>query len=150
MFGNNNFLKRSKKKYSDDNNVNTSKRTIGPISMDFKKVLNNQEQQLKNIISSSEGSKDIDFDKNVNVVINPYCIILNKKQGQNLSDNANNTGTQKQNQKNKLIIIEENASKNEVQFYKNKKLISTNKIGFTNIEKNNDSKKSDQIKVSEE
>ena len=150
MFGNNNFLKRSKKKYSDDNNVNTSKRTIGPISMDFKKVLNNQEQQLKNIISSSEGSKDIDFDKNVNVVINPYCIILNKKQGQNLSDNANNTGTQKQNQKNKLIIIEENASKNEVQFYKNKKLISTNKIGFTNIEKNNDSKKSDEIKVSEE
>ena len=63
MFGNNNFLKRSKKKYSDDNNINTSKRTIGPISMDFKKVLNNQEQQLKNIISSSEGSKDIDFDK---------------------------------------------------------------------------------------
>ena len=150
MFGNNNFLKRSKKKYSDDNNVNTSKRTIGPISMDFKKVLNNQEQQLKNIISSSEGSKDIDFDKNVNVVINPYCIILNNKQGQNLSDNANNTGTQKQNQKNKLIIIEENASKNEVQFYKNKKLISTNKIGFTNIEKNNDSKKSDEIKVNEE
>ena len=150
MFGNNNFLKRSKKKYSDDNNINTSKRTIGPISMDFKKVLNNQEQQLKNIISSSEGSKDIDFDKNVNVVINPYCIILNKSQGQNLSDNANITGIQKQNKKNKVVIIEENENKNEVQLYKNKKLISTNKIGFTNIEKNNDSKKSDEIKVSEE
>ena len=150
MLGNNIFLKRGKKKYSDDNNINTSKRTIGPISMDFKKVLNNQEQQSKNIISPSEGSKDIDFDKNVNVVINPYCIILNKKKEQNISDNANNTGSEKKKQKDKILIIRENESKNGAQFYRNKKLIGNNKIGFTNIEKNNESKKSNEIIINDD
>ena len=150
MFGNTNFLKRSKKKYSDDNNINTSKRTIGPISMDFKRVFNNQDPKSKNIISSSEGSKDIDFEKNVNVVINPYCIILNKNKEQNMRDNVANTGIENQKQNNKLMIIQENERKNEVQFYRNKKFIGNNKIGFTNIEKNNESKKSDEIKINEE
>ena len=151
MLGNKNILKRDKKKYADDNNVNTSKRTIGPISMDFKKVLNNQEKQLKNIISSSDGSKDIDFDKNVNVVINPYCIVLNnKKKEQNVNENVLTTEGEKQNKKNKILKLQENENKNESRFYRNKEFIGKNKIRFTNIDKNNESKKSEVIKINEE
>ena len=157
-FGNN-MKKWDKKKHSDENNINSSKRTIGPITMDFKKVLNNQEKQMKNIISSSEGSKDIDFDKNVNVVINPYCIILNKKKLKQQNDVAVTTGRESQNKKIKKIIIEENENKKEAIAKRKKNFVGNNKIIFTNIEKNNDDKndennigddQSDNIKISED
>ena len=150
-FGNNNLMKRDKKKYSEENNINSSKRTIGPLTLDFRRVLNNnQEKQIKNIISSSEGSKDIDFDKNVNVVINPYCIILNKKNEQNQNENVLTTEAERQNKKIKKIILNENENKKEVLFHRNKELLNKNKIIFTNIEKNNDSNKSNIIKINEE
>ena len=79
---NNNLLKQDKKNYLDDYNIgnaNSSKRSLEHVSIDFKKVLNNKEIKINNLISSSEGSKDIDFDKNENVIINPYCILLDKK-----------------------------------------------------------------------
>ena len=144
-------MKRDKKKYSEENNINSSKRTIGPLTLDFRRVLNNnQEKQIKNIISSSEGSKDIDFDKNVNVVINPYCIILNKKNEQNQNENVLTTEAERQNKKIKKIILNENENKKEVLFHRNKELLNKNKIIFTNIEKNNDSNKSNIIKINEE
>ena len=146
ILGNNNIIKRDKKKFCDDNNINSSKRTIGPTSLDFKKSLNNQEIQNKMMVSSSEGSKDIDFDKNANVVINPYCIILDKKKDQNFNTIDVIAEIEKQNKKSKRIKIEEIDNKNEIKFYRNKEFAGGNKIIFTNIEKNNEENKSDEIK----
>ena len=146
ILGNNNIIKRDKKKFCDDNNINSSKRTIGPTSLDFKKSFNNQEIQNKMMVSSSEGSKDIDFDKNANVVINPYCIILDKKKDQNFNTIDVIAEIEKQNKKSKKIKIEEIDNKNEIKFYRNKEFAGGNKIIFTNIEKNNEENKSDEIK----
>ena len=124
IFGNILLLKRDKKKYTDDNNnyINSSKRTIGPISLDIRDAFNYQEQKLKSYISSSEGSKDIDFDKNVNVVINPYCIIAEKKKKpKNKNINI---------EQNKNPIIERNENIIESPFHevdiKHKKIIFSN------------------------
>ena len=147
FFGNINFLKRDKKKYTDENNnhINSSKRTIGPLSLELKDVFNNQEKILKNYISSSEASKDIDFDKNANVVINPYCIILDKKKSKiyhNNNDKINMATTRrdKSNKNNNVLTIKRN---NEM------KDSSIRKIMFTNIEKNDVSKKGELIKVTD-
>ena len=133
IFGNILLLKRDKKKYTDDNNnhINSSKRTIGPISLDIRDAFNYQEQKLKNYISSSEGSKDIDFDKNVNVVINPYCIILDKKNAKN-NENQMSNGVDKLNNKNQMLTIKSSELKNEPK---------AKKIMFTSLEKNDIYKK---------
>ena len=147
VFGNNLLLKRDKKKYTDDNvnNINSSKRTLGPISLDIKDIFNNQEKIIKNYISSSEGSKDIDFDKNVNVVINPYCIILDKKKSKNNINNNNNvitTGNDILNKKNQILTLKTNEKKNESPK-------PMGKIIFTNLDKNDISKQSEIIKISD-
>ena len=133
IFGNILLLKRDKKKYTDDNNnhINSSKRTIVPISLDIRDAFNYQEQKLKNYISSSEGSKDIDFDKNVNVVINPYCIILDKKNAKN-NENQMSNGVDKLNNKNQMLTIKSSELKNEPK---------AKKIMFTSLEKNDIYKK---------
>ena len=78
-FGNNIILQNNKKKKTDDyNNVNSSKRTIGPITLDFNAILNSQTQKLNKYNSSSNSSKEIDFEQNKNVVINPYCLYIEK------------------------------------------------------------------------
>jgi hypothetical protein len=156
----NNVIKQNKKKYSDDYNMNSSKRTIGHISINYRRNLNERERQFKNMISSSEGSKDIDFDKNANVVINPYCIILNKKKEQsNLEENNNNinvniltTGEDKKNKKNnnKNLGNKRFENRNEILLYRNFESNNNKKIIFTNIDKNNESNKSDNIRISEE
>ena len=140
---NNNLLKHDKKKYSDDyniNNANSSKRSLGHISIDLKKVLNNKDNSLKNMISSSEGSKDIDFEKNENVIINPYCIILDKKNEQN--ENIITTGADREN---KI------KNKNEMQQCRNKDFVKNKKNNmFTTIDLDNENNKSEEIKISEE
>ena len=138
-FGNNN-LKRDRKKFSNDcNNINSSKRSLGHLSIDLQKVINNHEKNLKNLISSSEGSKEIDFDKNENVVINPYCIILDKKkerEDNNFNVNIVTTGVEKN-------------KNNESKTFRNKEINQKKKLIFTNIiDKNSD--KSDGIRISEE
>ena len=147
ILGNNNILRRDKTKYFDDNNINSSKRTIGPTAIDFKNALSNQDKQLKNMISSSEGSKDIDFDKNANVVINPYCILLDQKKEQNFHTIDVIAEIEKQNKKKKRLKLQENDNKNEIKFYRNKELSGGNKIIFTNIEKKDEEDKSDGVKL---
>ena len=138
---NNNILRRDKKKYSDDDNINngnSSKRSLGHLSIDLKKVLNNKDNSLKNMISSSEGSKDIDFDKNENVIINPYCILLDKKNEQN--ENIITTGADR-----------ENENKNQIQPCRNKDFLKNKKNNmFTTIDLDNENNKSEEIKISEE
>ena len=141
-FGTNNVLKRDRKKFSNDrNNINSSKRSLGHLSIDLQKVVSNHEKNLKNMISSSEGSKEIDFDKNENVVINPYCILIDKKKEReenNFNVNIVTTGGEK----NKM---------NENNTFRNKELIPKKKLLFTNIiEQNDGSNKSDVIRISEE
>ena len=145
--GNNNILRRDKTKYFDDNNINSSKRTIGPTAIDFKNALSNQDKQLKNMISSSEGSKDIDFDKNANVVINPYCILLDQKKEQNFHTIDVIAEIEKQNKKKKRLKLQENENNHEIKFYRNKELSGGNKIIFTNIEKKDEEDKSDGVKL---
>ena len=93
-FGNNINIRRDKIKYTDENNhINSSNRKIGNITFDFNGILNEQKNKLKNYISSSESSKEIDFDNNVNVIINPYCIAPdnnNKQQKSNKTNKSNN------------------------------------------------------------
>ena len=147
ILGNNNILRRDKTKYFDDNNINSSKRTIGPTAIDFKNALSNQDKQLKNMISSSEGSKDIDFDKNANVVINPYCILLDQKKEQNFHTIDVIAEIEKQNKKKKRLKLQENENNHEIKFYRNKELSGGNKIIFTNIEKKDEEDKSDGVKL---
>jgi hypothetical protein len=139
-FGNNNALKRDRKKFSNEvNNINSSQRSLGHLSIDLKKVINNHEKNIKNLISSSEGSKEIDFDKNENVVINPYCIIINKKKERddnNFNVNIVTTGVEKN-------------KNNENNTFRSKEIHHKKKLIFTNIiDKNSD--KSDGIRISEE
>ena len=124
--GNNIILKYHKKKYTDENKrIDSSKRTIGRITFDFNGILTNQKNQInkiKNNISSSESSKEIDFDKNVNVVINPYCIIAEKKK----KSKNNNIHVEKNNN----TIIEKNENRTGSPFHeidaKNKKIMFSN------------------------
>ena len=152
-FGNPIFLKRDKKKYTDENNnyINSSKRTIGPLSLELRDVFNNQEKVLKNYISSSDGSKDIDFDKNANVVINPYCIILDKKKAKNNKNNNynNNDNINVANTRRDKVV--KNNDNNVLSIKRNdvRKESPLPKIMFTNIEKNNGSKKSESIKITD-
>ena len=139
-FGNNNALKRDRKKFSNEvNNINSSQRSLGHLSIDLQKVINNHEKNIKNLISSSEGSKEIDFDKNENVVINPYCIIINKKKERddnNFNVNIVTTGVEKN-------------KNNENNTFRSKEIHHKKKLIFTNIiDKNSD--KSDGIRISEE
>ena len=141
-FQNNNFLKRDRKKFTNEfNNINSSKRSFGHLSIDFQKVMNNNEKNLKNFISSSEGSKEIDFEKNENVVINPYCILINKKKEReenNYNVNIATTGVEKN-------------KNNENNIFKSKDIIPKKKIMFSNIiDNNNESDKSEGIRISEE
>ena len=81
-FGNIRILKHDKKKYTDVNNhFDTSKRVFGNITFDVNGILSKPDNKIKNknYVSSSESSKEIDFDNNINVVINPYCIIPESK-----------------------------------------------------------------------
>ena len=81
-FGNIRILKHDKKKYTDVNNhFDTSKRVFGNITFDVNGILSKPDTKIKNknYVSSSESSKEIDFDNNINVVINPYCIIPESK-----------------------------------------------------------------------
>ncbi len=139
-FGNNNALKRDRKKFSNEvNNINSSQRSLGHLSIDLQKVINNHEKNIKNLISSSEGSKEINFDKNENVVINPYCIIINKKKERddnNFNVNIVTTGVEKN-------------KNNENNTFRSKEIHHKKKLIFTNIiDKNSD--KSDGIRISEE
>ena len=139
-FQNVNLLKRDRKKFTNEfNNINSSKRSFGHLSIDFQKVMNNNEKNLKNFISSSEGSKEIDFEKNENVVINPYCILINKKKEReenNYNVNIATTGVEKN-------------KNNENNIFKSKEIIPKKKIMFSNIIDNN-SDKSEGIRISEE
>ena len=81
-FGNIRILKHDKKKYTDVNNhFDTSKRVFGNITFDVNGILSKPDNKIKNknYVTSSESSKEIDFDNNINVVINPYCIIPESK-----------------------------------------------------------------------
>ena len=139
-FGNNIALKKERKKFNNEaNNINSSKRSLGHLSIDLQKVISNHEKKIKYLISSSEGSKEIDFDKNENVVINPYCIILDKKKGReenNFNVNIVTTGVEKN-------------KNNESNTFRSKEINQKKKLIFTNIiDKNSD--KSDAIRISEE
>ena len=122
-FGNNLILKQNKKKYTDENKHNeSSKRTIGHITFDFNGIITTQKNKIKNNISSSESSKEIDFDKNANVVINPYCKIAeNKKTPKNKNTNS---------EQHKNTIIERKGNEIERPFHemdaKHKKIMFSN------------------------
>ena len=111
------------KKYTEGNNFNNgTKRTKGQVTLEFNGITE-PKTKTKNNASLSESSKEIDFEKNVNVVINPYCIINDKKK--KLS--KNNDINQEQNQK---IKIERNPNDinspfNEINM-KNKKIMFSN------------------------
>jgi hypothetical protein len=125
--GNNLILKQNKKKYTDENkfHLSSSKRTIGNITFDFNGIISNQSNKINKSRynnSSSESSKEIDFEKNVNVVINPYCIIAEKKKKpKNKNINI---------EQNKNPIIERNENIIESPFHevdiKHKKIIFSN------------------------
>ena len=120
------ILKQNKKKYTDENkyHVNSSKRTIGHITFDFNGILNDQSYKINKLKNnnSSESSKEIDFEKNANVVINPYCIITEKKKTP-----KNKNINIEQNKKN---IIERNENGIESPFHevdiKHKKIMFSN------------------------
>ena len=101
-FGNNINIRKDKKKFTDENNhINSSNRKIGNITFDFNGILNNQQNKLKNFVSSSESSKEIDFDNNVNIVINPYC---------NYPENNNNKQQKNNNRNNTINILQKKNS----------------------------------------
>lgn len=78
------ILKQNKqKKNTDENNhMNSSKRNIGPIALNLDGILDNLKPK-KNHNISSESSKEIDFEQNKNIVINPYCFNIPKETKQN-------------------------------------------------------------------
>ena len=75
--------------------------------------------------SSSESSKEIDFEHNKNVVINPYCIYIEKKKKQK---NKNNNDNNKQDKNN---IIGRNENGVESPFHEIE--IKHKKIMFSNL-----------------
>ena len=125
IIGNLIFKKLKKKKNTDYNNhVNSSKRTIGAITFDFNGILSDQKNKVKKN-SSSESSKEIDFEHNKNVVINPYCIYIEKKKKQK---NKNNNDNNKQDKNN---IIGRNENGVESPFHEIE--IKHKKIMFSNL-----------------
>ena len=119
---------KDKKKTTEENNfINSSKRTIGPINLDLNGILNNKKTKLKSYLSSSESSKEIDFDKNANVVINPYCV----SKGINKEMKNNNNKNILLKKKNNTIIKRNENHKDNTLFEVE---VKNNKIMFSNLQ----------------
>ena len=117
--------KKDKIKYTDENNfMNSSKRTIGKITLEFRGILENKKNKKKAYLSSSESIKEIDFDKNANVVINPYY--KNKDKNKTIKNNNNINILLKKN--NNKIKRNENHKENTLYNMEIK-----NKIMFSNL-----------------
>ena len=114
--------KKEKIKYTDENNLmNSSKRKIGKVTLEFNGILHNNKNKIRTYLSSSESCKEIDFDTNANIVINPYCIAKSK----NNNNNDINILIKKNNNK-----IKRNENHKENNLYNMEK---NNKIMFSNL-----------------
>ena len=118
--------KKEKIKYTEQNNLmNSSKRIIGKVTLEFNGILHSNINKKKTYLSSSESCKEIDFDKNVNVVINPYCVVKDKNKTKKNNNNDINILVKKNNN-----IIKRNENYKENNLYNTEK---NNKIMFSNL-----------------
>ena len=119
------IYKKDKIKYTEEDNfMNSSKRTIGKITLEFRGIMKNKKNKKKTYLSSSESCKEIDFDKNANVVINPYY--KNKDKNKTIKNNNNINILLKKN--NNKIKRNENHKENSLYNMEIK-----NKIMFSNL-----------------
>ena len=118
--------KKEKIKYTEQNNLmNSSKRIIGKVTLEFNGILHSNLNKKKTYLSSSESCKEIDFDKNVNVVINHYCVVKDKNKTKKNNNNNINILVKKNNN-----IIKRNENYKENNLYNTEK---NNKIMFSNL-----------------
>ena len=122
-FGNNINIIDNIKKYTEGNDYNNdTKRTKGNITLEFNGITE-PKTKTKNNVTSSESSKEIDFDKNINVVINPYCIIADKKKKSSKNKNNNKEQSKKfMNERNQNVV---DSPFHEIDI-KNKKIMFSN------------------------
>ena len=81
--------KKEKIKYTDENNLmNSSKRKIGKVTLEFNGILHNNKNKIRTYLSSSESCKEIDFDTNANNNNNDINILI-KKNNNKIKRNEN-------------------------------------------------------------